>query len=156
MRCASKRSPAEGRAGAPLRVSDEGVAAATSAVKASHQSHQIDGVVVGDEPAGAGDGSGASDAGTRTSTSAFAEDASRSTREVARSIAAELLSSARDVFGVRRSGTVASSDRIVSSTTSSSTRRSEPGASGDTVTEPDETTSLLERLAPRVAPAREV
>ena len=126
--CASKRSTStRSEAGAPEtpRASpDEGVAAATSAVKASHQSHQksIRVVASDDEPAGwpATDPCASDDgAGARTSTSAFAEGCvAVDAREVARSIAAELLTKRahdrRDVFSVRRSGTDASSAHVSS------------------------------------------
>ena len=163
--CASKRSTStRSEAGAPEtpRASpDEGVAAATSAVKASHQSHQKSIRVVDsdDEPAGwpATDPCASDDgAGARTSTSAFAEGCvAVDAREVARSIAAELLThrahDRRDVFSVRRSGTVASSDQIVSSDDFEFDPEVGAGeaSGGDTVTEPDETTSLLESASCR-------
>ena len=163
--CASKRSTStRSEAGAPEtpRASpDEGVAAATSAVKASHQSHQKSIRVVDsdDEPAGwpATDPCASDDgAGARTSTSAFAEGCvAVDAREVARSIAAELLThrahDRRDVFSVRRSGTVASSDQIVSSDDFEFDPEVGAGeaSGGDTVTEPDETTSLLESASRR-------
>ncbi len=156
--CASKRSTStRSEAGAPEtpRASpDEGVAAAASAVKESHQSRQSIRVVDSDdEPAGwpATDPCTSDDGAARTSTSAFAEGCvAVDAREVARSIAAELLTKRahdrRDVFSVRRSGAVASSDRIVSSDDFEFDPRVGTGevSGGDTVTEPDETTSLLE------------
>lgn len=157
--CASKRSTStRSEAGAPEtpRASpDEGVAAAIPAVKdTSHQSIRI--VDSDDEPAGwpSTDPCTSDDGAARTSTSAFAEGCvAVDAREVARSIAAELLTKRahdrRDVFSVRRSGTDASSALVsyddFDFDPEVGMHRAESG--GDTVTEPDETTSLLESVS---------
>ena len=158
--CASKRSTStRSEAGAPEtpRASpDEGVAAAIPAVKETshHQSIRI--VDSDDEPAGwpSTDPCTSDDGAARTSTSAFAEGCvAVDAREVARSIAAELLTKRahdrRDVFSVRRSGTDASSALVSHDDfdfdPEVGMHRAESG--GDTVTEPDETTSLLESVS---------
>ena len=161
--CASKRSTStRSEAGAPetpRAFPDEGVAAAMPAVKETHLLHQSIRVVDSDdEPAGwpGTDPCTSDDGAARTSTSAFAEGCvAVDAREVARSIAAELLTKRahdrRDVFSVRRSGTDASSAHV-----SSDDFEFDPevgtgaeSSGGDTVTEPDETTSLLESVSCR-------
>ena len=121
----------------------------------SHQSIRV--VDSDDEPAGwpGTDPCTSDDGAARTSTSAFAEGCvAVDAREVARSIAAELLTKRahdrRDVFSVRRSGTDASSAHVSSDDFEFDPEVGTGAESGgDTVTEPDETTSLLESVSCR-------
>jgi len=159
--CASKRSTStRSEAGAPetpRACPDEGVAAAMPAVKETHLHQSIRVVDSDDEPAGwpGTDPCTSDDGAARTSTSAFAEGCvAVDAREVARSIAAELLTKRahdrRDVFSVRRSGTDASSAHVSSDDFEFDPEVGTGAESGgDTVTEPDETTSLLESVSCR-------
>ena len=148
--CASKRSTSTrseaGGDATPKAGIESGVAARAGAhsisiVDASEdESRAPRGWPGGTDPCSSDDG------GARTSTSAFAEGCVAVDADaVARSIATELLmtrtSDRRDVFSVRRSGTVSAMDTDVEI----DLEAGNGGAvsCGDTVTEPDETTRLL-------------
>ena len=148
--CASKRSTSTrseaGGDATPKASIESGVAARAGAHSISivdsieDESRAPRGWPGGTDPCSSDDG------GARTSTSAFAEGCVAVDADaVARSIATELLmtrtSDRRDVFSVRRSGTVSAMDTDVEI----DLEAGNGGAvsCGDTVTEPDETTRLL-------------
>ena len=149
--CASKRSTSTrseaGGDATPKAGIESGVAARAGAhsisirvVDSEDESRAPRGWPGGTDPCSSDDG------GARTSTSAFAEGCVAVDADaVARSIATELLmtrtSDRRDVFSVRRSGTVSAMDTDVEI----DLEAGNGGAvsCGDTVTEPDETTRLL-------------
>jgi hypothetical protein len=149
--CASKRSTSTrseaGGDATPKAGIESGVAARAGAhsisirvVDSEDESRAPRGWPGGADPCSSDDG------GARTSTSAFAEGCVAVDADaVARSIATELLmtrtSDRRDVFSVRRSGTVSAMDTDVEI----DLEAGNGGAvsCGDTVTEPDETTRLL-------------
>ena len=148
--CASKRSTSTrseaGGDATPKAGIESGVAARAGAHSISIVDYSEDesraprGWPGGTDPCSSDDG------GARTSTSAFAEGCVAVDADaVARSIATELLmtrtSDRRDVFSVRRSGTVSAMDTDVEI----DLEAGNGGAvsCGDTVTEPDETTRLL-------------
>ena len=149
--CASKRSTSTrseaGGDATPKAGIESGVAARAGAhsisirvVDSEDESRAPRGWPGGADPCSSDDG------GARTSTSAFAEGCVAVDADaVARSIATELLmtrtSDRRDVFSVRRSGTVSAMDTDVEI----DLEAGNGGAvsCGDTVTEPDENTRLL-------------
>ena len=149
--CASKRSTSTrseaGGDATPKAGIESGVAARAGAhsisirvVDSEDESRAPRGWPGGTDPCSSDDG------GARTSTSAFAEGCVAVDADaVARSIATELLmtrtSDRRDVFSVRRSGTVSAMDTDVEI----DLEAGNGGAvsCGDTVTEPDENTRLL-------------
>ena len=148
--CASKRSTSTrseaGGDATPKASIESGVAARAGAHSISivdsieDESRAPRGWPGGTDPCSSDDG------GARTSTSAFAEGCVAVDADaVARSIATELLmtrtSDRRDVFSVRRSGTVSAMDTDVEI----DLEAGNGGAvsCGDTVTEPDENTRLL-------------
>ena len=148
--CASKRSTSTrseaGGDATPKASIESGVAARAGAHSISivdsieDESRAPRGWPGGTDPCSSDDG------GARTSTSAFAEGCVAVDADaVARSIATELLmtrtSDRRDVFSVRRSGTVSAMDTDVEI----DLEAGNGGAMscGDTVTEPDENTRLL-------------